>query len=258
MRDDTLIKLGAIALSSWLAFGHIYESGKSYSTYSILILILAILDAGNQMQQAGHASGAEFARRFFALKGAPFYLALLVLVFVSVDLEALDSSTQIPQNSHASMCGAEGRGCGSSGGCGSGGCGASSGGACGCGGGKKSAKPAAANSVAQKSAPQQPLSKEELRQRALEVQNRKMASGSTPLLPHGLSAEARPLPPRLVPKADAPLPAEDSAPSAPPERSNQAPSTLSSPAPPAQPAATNPVGNKPELPMPASSENAGR
>ncbi|MEQ1749457.1 MAG: hypothetical protein ABL974_08550 [Prosthecobacter sp.] len=103
-----------------------------------------------------------------------------------------------------SMCGAEGGGCGSSGGCGTGGCGASSGGACGCSGGKKSSKSTASSSP---KVPVKKLTNAELKLRSDMVQQRAMRAGAAGAanLP-GIGPNGHPLPAGLVPKPGVVLP----------------------------------------------------
>jgi hypothetical protein len=199
MNQTTLFKLGGIALAAWATLGSSQIDTKSFGILAVLMLLIALLDAGNGMQQtneAGRPAGHEFAARFLSLSGAPLYLGLLALVFVTTNPSAGTASGGKAATHKASvyMCGGEGGGCGS-GGCGSGGCGSSCGGSC----GKSKAVAATA-----KPAPK-PLTQEELRQRAETVQKRSLAAGGAAALP-GVGANPRPLPPGLIPKADAPLP----------------------------------------------------
>lgn len=148
------IKLFAIALVAWVGFGTTAVGVVAVLVVVGLLVLLALLDAG-QCERLGEeetgrrsedrtvtdADIGALVRRLFSVAVGPFYLVLVVLGCLGVggrgDLERGrwgDPQTQKAQ-AEATMCG--GHGCGSAGGCGTGGCGASSGGACGCGGGSK-------------------------------------------------------------------------------------------------------------------------
>lgn len=202
--------------------------------------LAALLEAGNTVCAEAHSGSSgqsSFMLRLFSISGAPFYLALMAFTFVVTDVSGT-RTRNLPPSPEASMCGAEGGGCGSKGGCGSGGCGSSSGGSCGCSS-KSKAKPQAQKAAS----PQRPLSQDELRQRAAEVQKRALngnpnSAGGLP----GLGNNPRPLPPGLVPKAGAVVPPGIVVPASPPGRT----------APGEQTSAPSASGTAPPLPQSAA------
>lgn len=214
--NNTLFKLGALILTAWSTLGNSSLDYRSFGIVAVLLGLAALLEAGNTVCAEAHSGSSgqsSFMMRLFSISGAPFYLALMAFTFVVTDVSGTRSRI-MPPSSEASMCGAEGGGCGSKGGCGSGGCGSSSGGSCGCSSKSKAKTPAHTATTAQR-----PISQEELRQRAAEVQKRALSAntGSAGGLP-GLGTNPRPLPPGLVPKAGAVLPPGTVVPSTPPER----------------------------------------
>lgn len=227
MNQTNLFKLGSLALAAWATLGNASLDTRSFGILAVLILLIALLDAGSCIPlatESGRNAGPVFLARLFSLSGAPFYLSLLALLFVASNPSTAGEGPS-PHKTSVSMCGAEGGGCGSNGGCGSGGCGSSSGGSCGC-----SSKSKAKTATHTATSSQRPLSQEELRQRAAEVQKRALStnSGSAGGLP-GLGTNPRPLPPGLVPKAGAVVPPGTVVPSTPPERTApSSPATTSS------------------------------
>ena len=208
MTPSFLIKLSGLLLVSWVTLGAGPLSTQPFGILCGLILLMACLDAGQASQGAstskdGAVEMGVFFGRLVSLGGAPFYVALMVFAFVGMSGKGAGGAAR-PAMASASLCGAEGGGCGSSGGCGTGGCGASSGGACGCSSGKKSSKSTASSSP---KAPMKKLTDAELKQRTDMVQQRAMSAGAAGAasLP-GIGPNGRPLPAGLVPKPGAALP----------------------------------------------------
>lgn len=220
MTPSFIIKFSGLLLVSWVTLGAGPSSSQQFGILCGLLMLMAFLDAGQASLSAGASKDGAleisvFLGRLLSLNGSPFYLALMIFTFIGMNGINVDKRDAIiPVAASASMCGAEGGGCGSKGGCGSGGCGSSSGGSCGCSS-KSKAKPQAQMAAS----PQRPLSQDELRQRAAEVQKRALngnpnSAGGLP----GLGNNPRPLPPGLVPKAGAVVPPGIVVPASPPER----------------------------------------
>lgn len=229
MNSTSLFKLGGVALAAWASLAQAGLDSRSFGVVAVLLVLMALLDAGQPVarsQESGRspADAQAFSRRFFSLAGAPFYLVLIILTFVSTQgresAATVDPLLRAQAMAAGGLCGG---GCGTGGGCGSGGCGASKGGGCGCSS-KEQAKPAAA---AQAPAPARALTREELQQRAEMVQKRSMsAAPAAPSLP-GLNG--RPLPAGLTPKPGVTLPAGVEASPAPPAAPASAPATTPAP-----------------------------
>lgn len=209
MNQTSFFKLGGIALAAWAALGNAGFEIKSFIILAVFMLLIALLDAG---QAAGLAESSRdvnakadpqaFWNRFLGISGAPFYLALMILVFVSTQSRESHGGADDPLRLQAlaasgGMCGG---GCGSGGGgCGSGGCGSSKGGSCGCGSkSQPKSAPAAKPQPAGKA-----LTQEELKQRAEIVQKRAMTPPQTANLP---GINGRPLPAGLTVNPSVSLP----------------------------------------------------
>lgn len=210
MTPSILIKLSGLLLVSWVTLGAGPLSTQPLGMLCGLLLLMAFLDAGQASQSAsalkdGAVEMSVFFGRLVSLSGAPFYVALMVFAFVGMSGKgAGKGGAARPAMASTSMCGAEGGGCGSSGGCGTGGCGASSGGACGCSSGKKSSKSTARSSP---KVPVKKLTDAELKLRTDMVQQRAMSAvpAGAASLP-GIGPNGRPLPAGLVPKPGVALP----------------------------------------------------
>lgn len=270
------IKLFAVFLVAWAALGTTATGGLAALTVGVLLVLLAVLDAGqavgsedSEKRRVGVDGGVTDAdigalvRRLFGVAVGPFYLVLGVLACLGIagrgdgqtrrqaegETWGWGDSQSMKAQAEATMCG--GHGCGSGAGCGTGGCGASSGGACGCGSGaKKSSTP--------KAKPAPAISQQEVKARTEAIQKRTMTTPAANL--PGIGPDAKPLPPGLTPNPNVELPPSAQklldAPKAPvpnppaPSAGAPLPAAASKPAPPSE--STPVVTPPPAPPAPAS------
>ena len=81
MTPSLIIKLLALGLSTWLLLGNPSAEGHTVGIVSMLLVFLAVLDAGQAVQNAtaSNADTGLFLRRLCGFSVGPLYMGLLLM-----------------------------------------------------------------------------------------------------------------------------------------------------------------------------------